>query len=80
MLLCNHTDENKSYHIKILLEEQSTAQQQQRANERREEVCFHPIPRGTSMKAKTGVNWNNITQVIPIANKFEILSNVNELN
>jgi hypothetical protein len=30
------------------------------------------------MRARTGINWSNITQVIPIANKFEILSDMNE--
>jgi hypothetical protein len=68
--------------IKILLEEQSTTQQQQQqANEHRgEEETFHQIPRGTSRKAKTGINWKNIKQVTPITNKFEILSNMKELN
>jgi hypothetical protein len=69
--------------IKILLEEHSITQQQQlRTDEPRKEELFHPISRGTSIKAisRAGIRRSNLVQVIPTANKFEILANVNESN
>jgi hypothetical protein len=70
--------------IKILLEEKSITQQQQLRTDElgREEELFHPISKGTSMKAtsRAGNRWNNLIQVIPTANKFEILVNMNDSN
>ena len=70
--------------IKILLEEQSVTQQQQlRADESRtEEELFHVISRGTSMKttSRVGIRRSSLIQVIPTANKFEILVNMNDSN
>ena len=70
--------------IKILLEQQSITQQQQlRTDEsRREKELFHPISRGTSMKAtsRAAIRRSNLIQVIPTANKFEILVNMNDSN
>jgi hypothetical protein len=58
--------------IKILLEEKSITQQQQLRTDEfgREEELFHPISKGTSMKAtsRAGNRWNNLIQVIPTAN------------
>jgi hypothetical protein len=70
--------------IKILLEEQFiTRQQQMKTDEPRgEEELFHPLSRGTSMKValRVGPRQNNLIQVIPTANKFGILANMNDSN
>jgi hypothetical protein len=66
--------------IQVLLEEQSSPHLQGSNETRKREESFYPIPRGSSMKPRTGINWSNFTQVIPIANKFELLANVNESN
>ena len=70
--------------IKILLEEQSITQQQQMRTDEpwREEELFHTISRSTSMKAtsRAGIRPSNLIQVIPTANKFEILAQVNDSN
>jgi len=69
--------------IKILLEEQSNTQQQQlRTEEPCREELFHTTSRNTSMKItlRAGIRPSNLIQVIPTANKFEILSKVNDSN
>jgi hypothetical protein len=68
--------------IKILLEEQSMTQQQQlKLDEpRSEEELFHPISRGALMEttARAGIRQSNLIQIIPTANKFEILAKIND--
>jgi hypothetical protein len=70
--------------IKILLEEQFITRQQQMETDeyRGEDELFHPLSRGTSAKVapRTEPRQNNLIQVIPIANKFEILANMNDSN
>jgi hypothetical protein len=67
----------------MLLEEQSNTQQQLRTDEPwREEELFHTISRSMSMKAisRARIRLSNLIQVIPTANKFEILAKVNDSN
>ena len=68
--------------IKILLEEQSITQQQQPGTDdsRREDELFHSVSKGSSMKktTRTGIRQSNLIQVIPTANKFEILASMHD--
>jgi hypothetical protein len=70
--------------IKILLEEQYiTRQQQIKTDESRgEDELFHPLSRFTSTKVapRMGPEQNNLIQVIPTANKFEMLASMNDSN
>jgi hypothetical protein len=47
---------------------------------RSEEELFYPISRGALKEttARAGIRQSNLTQIIPTANKFEILAKIND--
>ena len=70
--------------IKILLEEQSSSQLKLMKADRHSsnEGFFHQVSRGGLIKtsSRLGNKRNNLKQIIPTANKFGVLANLNEVS
>ena len=70
--------------IKILLEEQSSSQLKLMKADRHSsnEGSFHQVSRGSLIKtlSRLGNKRNNLIQIIPTANKFGVLANLNEVS
>ena len=67
--------------IKILLEEQPNSQPKlmEAGDHLNKEGSFYPVSRGSSIKPSSRLR-NNLIQLIPTANKFGVLANLNDVN